>query len=374
MQTSRFLAVALAAFVSLLAPADAQQAGESWLDRVDVFGDTRLRAEYNDVLSPSADRFRARGRFRVGAKVDLGDDLVAGFRLRTGNPEDPNSPHFDLGGTGGPGSDGEFDSWEMNADQVYLSWSPSALEGLTLVGGKFANPMRRNPVYSDLLWDSDVQPEGLQATWSSSQGVGATLGEYVLQERGGGSDIYSTFAQAWASADLDDAGKLDFALGFYLVGDTSPDGIASPLLDDNQGNAVNGAGTDFVSQFGTLNPMVSWSKGDFTLAAEMFNNLRAASGQEDTGFSLGGSIATPLGKFYLNHAVMGQDANFSAWAQDDFLVNSNAVNTVIGWKKPLSKRIKLHVWLMASEADDPALGGPSDMVYRFRTDLDVDLF
>lgn len=372
------LTVAGLATLALLSPAlSAQEPGKAWYERLAVTADARLRAEFNDNLHPADDRHRLRGRFRIGATMDLGEDFSAGIRARTGNPEDPNSPHFDLGGTGGPGNDGEFDSWELNLDQVYLTWKPTGIAGLAVTGGKFNNPMKRNPVYSDLLWDQDVQPEGVQLTWNcpwsddTFSGMGATYGQYVIAENGSADDIWSTFVQAYAAADLGDAGKLDFALGYYFVGDTSPGGAASPLLDDNQGNAVTA--TDFVSQFGTLNPIVSWSLGDVTVAAEFFDNLRAASGQEDTGFSVGAAVATGFGKFYVDHIVMGQDAQFSPWSQDDFLLNSNAVNTVVGWKKPLTKRVNLHVWLMASEADDPALGGPDDLVYRFRTDLDVAL-
>lgn len=377
MNTPRVLVAGLAAFACLSASAAAQQQGDSWLDRVDVSADARLRAEFNDNLSPAKDRHRIRGRFRIGATVDLGEEFDAGFRLRTGNPEDPNSPHFDLGGTGGPGNDGEFDSFEMNLDRIYLTWSPSSMPGFSVTGGKFGNPMKKSPIYGDLLWDDDVQPEGLQLTWNcpykddTFSGIGATLGQYVIQHNSSAEDIWSTFAQVYADADMGDAGKLNFAVAYYFIGDTSPDGLASPLLDDNQGNAVTA--TDFVSDFGTLNPMVAWTMGNVTVAAEFFNNLRAASGQEDTGYSLGAALGTDLGKFYAEYIIMGQDAQFSAWSQDDFLLNSNAKNTVVGWKKPLTDRIQLHVWLMASEADDPALGGPADMVYRFRTDLNIAL-
>ncbi|MDA1260997.1 MAG: putative porin [Planctomycetota bacterium] len=374
MNTPRVLAVGLTALACFSAPAAAQQES-SWLDRVDVFATARLRAEFNDNLNPASDRHRIRGNFRIGATVDLSEDFDAGFRFTTGNPDDPNSPHFDFGGTGGAGNDGEFDSFEMNLDQIYLTWAPSGMEGFSVTGGKFSNPMHHNPIYGNLLWDDDVQPEGVQVVWDcpynddTFSGIGASLGQYIIQENGSAEDIWSTFAQVYAAADMGDAGKLNFALAYYFVGDTSPDGAVSPLLDDNQGNAVTA--TDFVSQFGTLNPMVVWTLADWTVAAEFFNNLRAADGQEDTGYSLGAAVATPYGKFYADYITMGQDAHLSPWSQDDFLLNSNAVNTVIGWKKPLTKRINLHVWLLASEADDPSLGGPDDMVYRFRTDLNI---
>lgn len=374
MTTLHVLVAGLAALAHLSAPAAAQQ-GSSWLDRVDVFATARLRAEFNDNLAPAKDRHRLRGNFLIGANVDLGDDFDAGFRLTTGDPDNPNSPHFDLGGTGGEGNDGEFDSFALNLDRIFLTWSPSCVEGLSVTGGKFGNPMKRNPIYGKLLWDPDVQPEGVQITWDcpyegdTFNSIGATMGQYVILENGSSSDLWSTLVQAYAAADMGDAGRLNFALTYYFVGDTSPGGVASPLLDDNQGNAV--AGGDFVSQFGTLNPMVAWSLGDWTVAAEFFNNLRAASGQDDTGFSVGAALATPVGKFYADFITMGQDAQFSPWSQDDFLLNSNAVNTVVGWKKPLSERVSLHVWMLASEADDPSLGGPADMVYRFRTDFDI---
>ena len=35
--------------------------------------------------------------------------------------------------------------------------------------------------------------------------------------------------------------------------------------------------------------------------------------------------------------------------------------------------LPLHVWTLISEADDASLGGPDDLVYRFRVDLDFTL-
>lgn len=46
---------------------------------------------------------------------------------------------------------------------------------------------------------------------------------------------------------------------------------------------------------------------------------------------------------------------------------------MLGWKEPISANTMLHIWALASEADDPSLGGPNDMVYRFRVDLDFNL-
>lgn len=363
----------LLAGLLLAAPLAAQDA-PSWLDKVKLSGDLRIRGEYNDNESPASDRARLRTRFRFGAQFELSEEWRAGVRVRTGNADDPNSPHQDLGGTGG----GLFNSFALSLDQVYATYSPEAVEGLSATFGKFANPMKRNPVFGGIMWDQDVQPEGVQVTWNSPWGdetfkdIGATLGQYVLLENGAAEDLWSTFAQVFGSVDLGDAGRLDAALAYYFVGSTRPDGSAvSPLLGDNQGNAVTA--TDFVSDFGVLNPMLAWKADGFTASAEFFSNLRAASGAESTGYCVGVAEDTSVGRFYYTYAAIGQDAVFSPWAEDDFLLATNMDSHMLGWKKPISANTMLHVWVLASEADDPSLGGPNDMVYRFRVDLDFNL-
>ncbi len=357
------------ALLAAAAPASAQQEG-SWLDRVKFSADMRARAEANDNLNPAADRHRLRTRFRFGAKFDLGEEWSAGVRARSGSADDPNSPHQDLGGTGGA----LFNSFELALDQVYVTYEPQCLEGFSTTFGKFSNPMKRNPVYGDFMWDQDVQPEGVQVTWNcpwqddTFTGIGATLGQYVILENGAAEDIWSTFTQVYGSASLGGAGKLDGAISYYFVGDTTPDGAVSPLLGDNQGNAVTA--TDFASQFGVFNPMLAWSKDIWTVSTEFFSNTRAFDGAEDTGVTVGGAVKTGIGRFYYTYASIGQDAVFSPWTQDDFLLGTNMNSHLIGWKRPLNDMTTLHVWALASEADDPALGGPDDLVYRFRVDLD----
>lgn len=360
--------------LTLTLAATPAQNPDSWLDHVDFSADLRARIEGNDNLAPADDRNRLRTRFRFGAIFDLGPEWKAGVRARTGAADDPNSPHQDLGGTGG----GLFNSFDLSLDQVYVTYSPEGLDGFSTTFGKFSNPMKRNPVYGDFMWDQDVQPEGVQVTWNcpwkdeTFNGIGATLGQYVLLENGSAEDIWSTFAQVYGAASMGGAGTINTAISYYFVGNTLPDGsAASPLLGDNQGNAVTA--TDFVSQFGVLNPMVSWTKDAWTVAADLFLNNRAAAGAEDTGYTLGAAHKSDLGRFYYNYAVIGQDSIFSPWSQDDFLVGTNAQSHVVGWKKPLSDNTTLHIWVLASEADDPALGGPDELVYRFRVDLDFNL-
>ncbi len=118
--------------------------------RIRPFGDMRLRYEHNRNQTGRDDRNRARLRLRLGAEIDLLPELVAGFRVRTGNPDDPNSPHQTFGNM--------FDSYDFELDRAYLRYSPGWVEGVSLVGGKFAHPFVSNPVYGELVWDADVNP------------------------------------------------------------------------------------------------------------------------------------------------------------------------------------------------------------------------
>ncbi len=330
----------------------------------------RARVELQDNVSDDSNRSRLRTRVRFGATFDMGEEWMAGIRARTGKADNPNNPYQDLGSEDG----GLFGSFDLKLDQAYVTYSPSKTDGLAMTFGKFAQPMRRNPVYGEFMWDQDVQPEGVQFTWDRPEeegawkGGGATLGQYLLLESSTGADLWSTFAQVYGATGLGQAGRLDGALAYYYVGDTSPGGAASPLLPDNRGNAIDG--TDFASDFGVVNPLLAWSLKAWTVSAEMFNNFRAAEGVPETGYTLGASWKTQAGYWYCTYAVVGQDAIFSPWTQDDFLLGTNMASSLIGWKKPLSEFITVHVWAMSSVADEPDLGGPDETVYRFRIDLD----
>ena len=99
------------------------------------------------------DRNRARTRLRVGATYKIRDDLVFGTRIVTGNFDDPQSPHHTFGTT--------FNSLRLSLDRIFLKYSPQRAPGFWVTGGKFAHPFYANPVYGELVWDADVQPDGI---------------------------------------------------------------------------------------------------------------------------------------------------------------------------------------------------------------------
>ncbi|RMH03664.1 MAG: hypothetical protein D6702_05370 [Planctomycetota bacterium] len=367
MRPATALLLGILAWAGLAAPARTQD-----LDRLHFSGDFRLRAESSHGLktSPQHDRYRGRLRLRLAADYQATAGTSIGFRVRTGNSDDPNNPHQDLGGTGGS----NFDSFALSLDRAFLKYVPDWAEGWWLVGGKFGRPGYWNPVYGELVWDRDVQPEGL-AVGAGGDGGGAVqawdvfLADYILTEQAGGEE--ATMLNAGAHAAFADG--FDAALNYYFYGDVTPDGNRG-ILADNAGNATNRAGNQFRSEFGVLNPILAWRSRDpelpLTISGEYVLNLRAAAGVGDRGWALGAAWGGDA-RIYYQYQSIEQDAIFSAFAQDDFLLTTNHDSHVLGWIVPLAEDVSLHLWGMVSAPHRSGAGLPPGDRYRFRLDLNL---
>lgn len=332
-----------------------------------IDGDLRFRLEFNDNAG-AEDRHRQRMRFRLGGKYKFNDRVTVGVRAITGNADDPNSPHVDLGSV--------FDSMDISLDRLYFAYTPEEVKGLTVVGGKFANPITRNPVYGELVWDADVQPEGLGFVYGCDDGCGILDGmrvygaQIAVLEQSSGEDAWASLVGFDLSKQTGDNSSLDFGASYSFFGDLTPDGSTGQITGDLSTNALTG--TELTSDYGILDVVAAFNVSNFVFSAEMINNMRAADGVGDTGLVLGGAVKTDNGKFYYSYINIEQDAVLSAVAQDDFLFSTNHDSHVLGWKLPLSEDTGLHIWVMASEPNDPAVTtAVDDTVYRFRIDWNL---
>ena len=352
---------------------------KGFFDRIHASADMRLRYEFDgNRPDDKKDRNRARARFRIGAKYDVTEEVTAAFRIRTGNPDDPNSPHQTFGGM--------FDSWEFNLDRVYLKYTPEWLPGAWVLGGKAANPFVTNPVYGELVWDADVNPEGAAGgyTWSGeSAKAGLSVGGYVPISADSHSMTMIT-AQIFSKNDWTDDLSTKVALGYYGYQDTEPGGDLS-AVKDNRGNALKPVGVDadgeiienYVSNFGILNPIVSVAFDLFgfpvTVSGEHFWNARSNSG-DDQGFAVGTSTKFPLldrtHKLFYQYQRVEQESVFSPFAQDDFPLATNFKGHVLGFDWELLRGVKLRTWALLArpirnDAESNRVQG------RFRTDINV---
>ncbi len=131
----------------------------SWIERIIISGDLRYRHDHTDVEAErdgqarwlnGVERQRIRARLRLQAMIN--DDWDAIFRISSGTSRIPNSTNQDL--------EDAFSRKNLWLDLGYFNWHPAAKQGLNVLGGKMKNPFYRAG-RNELIWDSDVNPEGL---------------------------------------------------------------------------------------------------------------------------------------------------------------------------------------------------------------------
>lgn len=140
------------------------------IKQLKLYGDGRWRYEYvgqdGQVNSnASSHNWQARYRIRLGADYTFTDNFKAGFELESSTQNDGANQTIGSG----------FGKFATNVGLLYLSYKP--WEFVTVTGGKF-----RNPFYTtDLLWDTDVAPEGAAELFSWNLGEQWTIGLTAAQ-------------------------------------------------------------------------------------------------------------------------------------------------------------------------------------------------
>lgn len=331
------------------------EAEPSPFDRLSLYGDLRLRQEESFDLAGKPDRHRSRLRLRLGATWAVDDTLEVGARLVTGSRTDALSPHVTLG-------DG-FEGLELSLDRAFATWRPEGAPDSSLTAGKFGNPARRNPVYGELLWDGDVQPEGL-SIGQSLPGVDLVLGVFALQELATEDDGWITFAQAATEARLSSTTRARLSAAYTFVDD------ASVAFADNRGNATSmGA---FASDFGVLDVVgdlrLEGAGPPWVLSLEWIDNLRADQDGNGwaAGVACGGLASAGDWRAAYQFQSIEQDAVFSPLAQDDFLRATGHASHLLSVERQLTDAIGLRLWGLVSE---PEMGGDDE--WRVRLDLNI---
>ncbi len=209
-----------------------QSESVSWVERVEFKGDMRYRHE-SFYVEDTQDRNRHRVRIRVGFSARVNETVKVGFQMASGS-DDPVSTNQSL--------DGGFSSKNLMIDIAYFDWRPHNFSRVKIIGGKMKNPFFRAGK-SELVWDSDLRPEGGVITYSKTQGdwaLFANLGGFWIEERSGGADTGLLGAQAGL--------KRSFESGHFLVGGSYYDYTnikdQAPIFDatDPFGNSIDANG------------------------------------------------------------------------------------------------------------------------------------
>ncbi len=153
--------------------------GSKWklfpaLTELELFGDMRLRYDYRGGRLPSDDpthpndwqeRERERYRLRLGLRGTLMDDWFFGLRLETSaSARSTNVTFGDDTSSDSPGGGGPF---AKGSDGIYVGQAYGGYKGFpgfTFTGGRMPNPF----VTTLMVWDDDINPEGLAEQWKHS--------------------------------------------------------------------------------------------------------------------------------------------------------------------------------------------------------------
>src|SRR4051812_35888466 len=144
------------------------------ITELELYGDARLRYEYRGgqtagnapTAAPGAgvagsrdwqERERGRYRLRIGLRGTLADDWFFGVRLETStSPRSTNITFGDDSGVNGPFSK---DSDRISVGQAYIGYR--GFKEITLTAGRMPQPL----VTTLMVWDGDINPEGLAEQW-----------------------------------------------------------------------------------------------------------------------------------------------------------------------------------------------------------------
>lgn len=193
---------------------------------IGIKGDFRYRYEAIDE-DGSTDRHRNRMRARVGLSGQVNETIKAGIGLASGG-DSPTSTNQTL--------DDGFSTKDFGLDLAYVTWQ--AAPGAQVTAGKMKNPLYRVGG-NQLLWDGDLNPEGLALELSREQ-LFVNVAAFYVEERSGSDDSFLFGAQLGFDTDFDSGLSLRTGLGYY--GYTNTVGNAPFYDGDPLGNAVDAGG------------------------------------------------------------------------------------------------------------------------------------
>jgi opacity protein-like surface antigen len=137
-----------------------------WVKNTKLKGDFRLRYQHKHEKADNnfaKDTDLGRIRLRLGLESQVNDKLLAGAGIASGSG-DPRSTNISFGGYN--------EKKTVVLDYAYAKYSP--LAWLTIVGGKMGlGDTLWEP--TDLIWDTDITPEGGVAQLTTKLGSNATF-------------------------------------------------------------------------------------------------------------------------------------------------------------------------------------------------------
>ena len=289
----------------------------AWAAKTQFKGDVRFRQEnvHNDGVSNNKDQDRQRIRARLGAFSEINPQVDTGIRIATGSSDDARSTTQDL--------NNYFDKKQIWLDLGYVDYHPDAIKNLHVIGGKMLQPWVS---MGDIIWDSDINPEGLALTYKYPLGnteLFGSAGHYTLKDNVDGDgvqfkhDLRLYAGQLGARFAITDNLKLTVGGSLYNYDndeDSTCTATTSPCALAVNGNSP---GEEFRLWEGFSQIDIGGLPMPLSLYGQYVHNAEASNNQ-DTGWLAG--VKTKLYGFGLdyNYRDIQQNAVVGAFTDSDF--------------------------------------------------------
>lgn len=196
---------------------------QSLLGRIEWSGDVRGRLENfwydeDELGGDRADRTRARVRLRLQGKARINEHIDAVFRLASGDEGEHRSTNRTLG------ANDDFALDPIFIDRAYLAlhapgaWLPETAE-LDLTFGKVPNPFLWKAGKDYMLWDHDINPEGVAVHFGLEPVDGLSLfanaGYMIADENSQAKDPHLLGLQGGAIVAASEAVELGARVSWY---------------------------------------------------------------------------------------------------------------------------------------------------------------
>lgn len=318
-----------------------KQSLPSWVQNTKLKGDLRLRFQNKHEKAANdynKDTTVGRIRLRLGLESKINDKLMAAVGIASSNSSsgDPRSTNVTLGDSNTKKT--------ILLDYAYAKYSPSPW--LNFVGGKMLlNDVLWEP--TDLIWDTDITPEGAIFQFNKNLSSKATTfmnaGALIVDDDTS-SDYDAPMAyilQPGINYTVNDNLSLKGAVSlqaFHNVKGHVSSGFSS---ESNTGNTDNGT-TSYTYDYQMINPALEVSlKQPFNvlglnvdslkLFAEYVNNLDVSDNASgfSTGFKFGYEKIEKWGdwQFRYLYAMLGKDAVLDVLPDSDRYGGKTAIRS-----------------------------------------------
>jgi hypothetical protein len=299
-----------------------------WAARMNWYGDLRYRYEFIDDDGASSDRHRNRVRARLGLDVEVSDEWNLGFRIATGNGEvsgDPVSTNQTL--------DEAFSKKPVWLDLAYFGYHPQWFKGLDLYAGKINLPFYR-PGKGELIWDSDLTPEGVAILYGMPLGDRTTAnfvtGGFWVNEESTGGDTSLWALQGYLKHQISKPTYILGGASLFCYGNIQGEESLAAEWNASTGAFFGNTAADgnvFASDYDLFELFVEFGTqvGGMPVAVfgDWVRNTVAANSDEDTGWLVGATLnrAKDPGswQFEYDYRDLELDAVVGQFSNSDFI-------------------------------------------------------